>query len=303
MRGRSSDHLCRSPRNHRRSARRAHWRPRASPACWCTPAAPRMVFLDDQPYPFHVNAPFKLWAPITDVSDSFIYFAAGHRPRMLFHHPRDYWHKPADLPDAYWIRHFELHAVSDRQRRAHPAARRSEPHGLSRRRLSGARGVGRRRNQSRRAGHSNGLCPRGQNAVRARVPARSQPPRRAGPRGRAKSLLRRRFGIRDRAGVHAGMRPARAGAAVQPHHRAQRRRSRSALPDARTAAPERAALAAHRRRRRVRRICQRHHSHLLARGRRLRRAGDGDGPRPAGPVHTACARAWTGETCTSHRIA
>jgi len=86
-----------------------------------------MVFVDDQPYPFRVNAPFKLWAPLTDVSDCFIYFAAGHRPRMLFHHPRDYWHKPADLPDAYWTRHFELHAVSDRQ-----AARTLLPEDLSR---------------------------------------------------------------------------------------------------------------------------------------------------------------------------
>src|SRR5690242_15554264 len=73
-----------------------------------------MVFADDQHYPFRVNAPFKLWAPLTDVPDCFVYFEPGRRPRMLFHHPRDYWHKPADLPDAYWTRHFELHAVSDR---------------------------------------------------------------------------------------------------------------------------------------------------------------------------------------------
>jgi Xaa-Pro dipeptidase len=73
-----------------------------------------MVFADDQSYPFRVNAPFKLWAPLTDVPDCFVYFEPGHRPRMLFHHPRDYWHKPADLPDSYWTPHFDLHAVSDR---------------------------------------------------------------------------------------------------------------------------------------------------------------------------------------------
>ena len=73
-----------------------------------------MVFADDQHYPFRVNAPFKLWAPLTDVPDCFVYFEPGRKPRMLFHHPRDYWHKPADLPDAFWTRHFELHAVSDR---------------------------------------------------------------------------------------------------------------------------------------------------------------------------------------------
>ena len=74
-----------------------------------------MVFADDQQYPFRVNAPFKLWAPLTDVPDCFVYFEPGRRPRMLFHHPRDYWHKPADLPDAFWTRHFDLHAVSDRE--------------------------------------------------------------------------------------------------------------------------------------------------------------------------------------------
>jgi Xaa-Pro dipeptidase len=46
---------------------------------------------------------------------------------MLFHHPQDYWHKPADLPDAYWTRHFDLHAVSDRH-----AARTLLPENLSR---------------------------------------------------------------------------------------------------------------------------------------------------------------------------
>ena len=74
-----------------------------------------MIFADDQHYPFRVNAPFKLWAPLIDVPDCFVYFEPGRRPRMLFHHPRDYWHKPADLPDAYWTRHFDLHAVSDRE--------------------------------------------------------------------------------------------------------------------------------------------------------------------------------------------
>src|SRR4051812_37043914 len=60
-------------------------------------AAP-MVFLDDRPYPFRVNALFKLWAPLTDVEGCFLYFAPGRRPVLLFHRPRDYWHKASDLP-------------------------------------------------------------------------------------------------------------------------------------------------------------------------------------------------------------
>jgi Xaa-Pro dipeptidase len=89
-------------------------------------AAP-LVFLDDQHYPFKANAPFKLWAPLTDVSDCFVFFEPGRRPRLLFHRPPDYWHKPADLPESYWTRHFDLHAISDRS-----AARLLLPDDLSR---------------------------------------------------------------------------------------------------------------------------------------------------------------------------
>jgi Xaa-Pro dipeptidase len=76
--------------------------------------APPMIFRDDQPYPFKVNAVFKLWAPLTDVTDCFLYFEPGRPPRLLFHKPQDYWHKPADLPDAYWTRSFDLQPIPDR---------------------------------------------------------------------------------------------------------------------------------------------------------------------------------------------
>src|SRR5262245_47639366 len=75
---------------------------------------PPMIFRDDQPYPFKVNAAFKLWAPLTDVTDCFLYFEPGRRPLLLFHKPQDYWHKPADLPDAYWTRAFDLQPIPDR---------------------------------------------------------------------------------------------------------------------------------------------------------------------------------------------
>ena len=88
---------------------------------------PPTVFLDDQSYPFKVNAPFKLWAPLTAVPDCFIYFEPGRRPVLLFHHPRDFWHKPADLPQTYWTRHFELHPIPDRA-----SARLMLPENLSR---------------------------------------------------------------------------------------------------------------------------------------------------------------------------
>lgn len=88
---------------------------------------PPMIFRDDQTYPFKVNAPFKVWAPLTDVPDCFIYFEPGQRPLLLFHRPEDYWFKPADLPDSYWTGHFDMRAIANRA-----AARAHLPHDLRR---------------------------------------------------------------------------------------------------------------------------------------------------------------------------
>src|SRR5215472_17435539 len=62
------------------------------------------VFEDDRTYPFEAHAPFKVWAPLSDVPDCFVYFEPGGLPLLVFHSPADYWHKPADLPRAYWTR-------------------------------------------------------------------------------------------------------------------------------------------------------------------------------------------------------
>jgi len=70
------------------------------------------VFEDDRTYPFEVHAPFKVWAPLTDVPDCFVYFEPGRRPQLIFHQPTDYWHKPADLPDQFWTRHFDIRPVA-----------------------------------------------------------------------------------------------------------------------------------------------------------------------------------------------
>src|ERR1700753_3008699 len=72
------------------------------------------IFEDDRPYPFEVNPPFKVWVPLSDVSDCFVYFETGQRPQLLFHSPPDYWHKPAAVPQAYWTRHFDIRLVADR---------------------------------------------------------------------------------------------------------------------------------------------------------------------------------------------
>jgi Xaa-Pro dipeptidase len=83
------------------------------------------VFQDDRTYPFTVHAPFKVWAPLLDAPDSFVYFQPGHRPVLAFHQPEDYWYKPPALPQDYWTRHFDI-----RPCRAREEARRLLPRAL-----------------------------------------------------------------------------------------------------------------------------------------------------------------------------
>ena len=71
------------------------------------------VFEDDRTYPFMAHAPFKVWAPLSDAPDSYIWFEPGSRPKLILHQPRDYWYKPADLPRGYWVRHFDVVPVAD----------------------------------------------------------------------------------------------------------------------------------------------------------------------------------------------
>ncbi len=85
------------------------------------------VFEDDRTYPFRAHAPFKVWVPLTDAPDCFVWFEPGLPPRLILHQAVDYWHKPAQLPQAHWVRHFDVRAAADRE-----GARRELPPDLSR---------------------------------------------------------------------------------------------------------------------------------------------------------------------------
>jgi Xaa-Pro dipeptidase len=86
-----------------------------------------MAFLDDQSFPYRVHPPFKVWAPLTDAPDSWIYFEPGRRPQLVFHRPQDYWHKAAELPPESWLDEFDVSIVGSRA-----AARAQLPGDLSR---------------------------------------------------------------------------------------------------------------------------------------------------------------------------
>src|SRR5687767_4696242 len=94
---------------------------------------PPLLFLDDHHLPFRVQAPFKVWAPLTDAPDSFVYFTPGEKPRLLIHQPVDYWHKSPELPDSYWTRSFDIVSCADRA-----ASRAALPKDLSRTAFIGA---------------------------------------------------------------------------------------------------------------------------------------------------------------------
>jgi Xaa-Pro dipeptidase len=85
------------------------------------------VFRDDISYPFRVHATFKVWVPLVDVPECFVYASPGAKPILLLHQPADYWHKPAETPTGYWTRHFDIHPVPDLE-----AARAALPADLSR---------------------------------------------------------------------------------------------------------------------------------------------------------------------------
>ena len=85
------------------------------------------VFEDDRTYPFEAHAPFKVWVPLPDAPDSYVWFEPGSRPQLILHQPRDYWYQPAGLPGGYWVRHFDVLPVADAA-----AARAALPRDLSR---------------------------------------------------------------------------------------------------------------------------------------------------------------------------
>ncbi|MEY4762479.1 MAG: hypothetical protein RLZZ200_2335 [Pseudomonadota bacterium] len=90
---------------------------RALEACgfdslWIHAGSERTAFLDDQTYPFRPNPHFSWWVPLPDAPDSLLQIRPGHRPRLLFHCSRDFWHLPPSLPEADWVRGFDIQPVA-----------------------------------------------------------------------------------------------------------------------------------------------------------------------------------------------
>lgn len=68
----------------------------------------RMVFRDDQTYPFRVEPYFKAWVPLTQAPGSFLRLVPGQRPMLVYKQIEDYWHEPPSDPSGYWTQHFDI---------------------------------------------------------------------------------------------------------------------------------------------------------------------------------------------------
>ena len=75
--------------------------------------APKMVFLDDAPYPFKANAHFLSWVPLASLPLSYIVYTPGAKPRLVYYQPHDYWHSVPGAPTGYWTAYFDIRIVHD----------------------------------------------------------------------------------------------------------------------------------------------------------------------------------------------
>ena len=66
---------------------------------------------DDRDYPFAVNPHFKHWLPLTTVTDSWLVYSPGQRPRVIYLQPHDYWHVVPAATNGWWVEHVDVHVI------------------------------------------------------------------------------------------------------------------------------------------------------------------------------------------------
>lgn len=65
-------------------------------------------FLDDQHYPFVVNPHFKAWLPLLESPNCWLIVNGDDKPKLLLHHPEDYWQQRPALPPEEVLGHFAV---------------------------------------------------------------------------------------------------------------------------------------------------------------------------------------------------
>ena len=71
----------------------------------------KIVFRDDQAYPFKAEPYFKAWVPLTQAPGSFLRLSPGQRPMLVYKQLEDYWYEPPSDPEGYWTAHFDIRVV------------------------------------------------------------------------------------------------------------------------------------------------------------------------------------------------
>lgn len=69
------------------------------------------IFLDDMDYPFKVNPHFKHWLPVTDNPHCWLVIRPEAKPKLLFYHPVDFWHKVPPVPSEFWTDAFDIELI------------------------------------------------------------------------------------------------------------------------------------------------------------------------------------------------
>ncbi len=73
----------------------------------------QMRLFDDQAPPFRAHAAFASWVPLPFVPDCLLEFRAGHKPRLWFVQPKDYWHVAPEPPASWWADALDVAIVAD----------------------------------------------------------------------------------------------------------------------------------------------------------------------------------------------
>lgn len=65
-------------------------------------------FADDQHASFAAYGHFLHWVPLAGLEHGWLLVRPGHKPRLHFHAPADFWHLPPALPEEPWVEAFEV---------------------------------------------------------------------------------------------------------------------------------------------------------------------------------------------------
>ncbi|WP_363798740.1 Xaa-Pro dipeptidase [Lysobacter firmicutimachus] len=70
---------------------------------------------DDRDYPYAVNPQFKAWVPLVRNPGSWLVFAPGAKPKLVYLQPFDYWHVVPQAPSGWWVEHFDVIVIREPQ--------------------------------------------------------------------------------------------------------------------------------------------------------------------------------------------